>query len=226
MSDQEEYGELEHPAFAMISASRVSTTGMNLFGSNVPCSSLMSVKLFHASTKTENGKEYYYPKEEIIEVFLSSAQWAEFLTTMNIYGGVPCTIRSIGNEPVACIAPYKDNVSESGRKEFKKKMQRIDEAAKTAKRELTSILSKPSLSKKDREQIMSLVENIGRYYAENAEHALQLFEEQVDRTVVEAKAEISNFYSNFLLKMGGEAFAKRLKEAGIGENLDSILSIE
>lgn len=92
-----ERGEELHPAFALIGASRVSVGsvggGAVLFDSDILHSHTVRVRLMVASRKRDLSHDWIHGEEQIIEVEMSEAQWASFVSSMNAGDGVPCTVR-------------------------------------------------------------------------------------------------------------------------------------
>ena len=82
-----------HPSFGVIGASRVSGHA-NLFGSNVGHSGYVVIRIGHGEMHGSGFSEHVYsPASPLIEVALSEAQWAGFVSRMNISWGVPCTLQ-------------------------------------------------------------------------------------------------------------------------------------
>lgn len=97
-----ERGYETHPAWGLIGASRVSSSlpGKALFDSDVSHSHFVIVRFSRASRKRDLGSDQKYAEEKIVEVAMSEAQWASFVSTMNVGDGVPCTIERVGREAV------------------------------------------------------------------------------------------------------------------------------
>lgn len=95
--ESEENGEDRHPAFALIGASRGSVGGAGqgavLFDSDILHGNTIRIRIKMATRKRDLSHDYIHGEEQIIEVELSEAQWASFVSTMNSGDGVPCTLR-------------------------------------------------------------------------------------------------------------------------------------
>jgi hypothetical protein len=86
-------GDEEHPAFGQIHAHRVSSTpGVTLFDSDIKHGNSVRITINRAVRKRELSQDWIFGRDELIEVELSEAQWAGFVSSMNT-SGVPCTIR-------------------------------------------------------------------------------------------------------------------------------------
>jgi hypothetical protein len=95
-----ESGEETHPAWGLIGASRVSSGGQGaaLFDSDIRHHHYVVVRLSRASRQRNLGHDHKYAEEQIVEIEMSEAQWASFVSTMNVGQGVPCTIDRVGME--------------------------------------------------------------------------------------------------------------------------------
>jgi hypothetical protein len=88
-----ENGDETHPAFALIGVSRINASpGVSLFDSDVLHQHFVRVKLSRAVRKRSLQKDRMHAEKQIIEVDMSEAQWASFVSSMNVGDGVPCTI--------------------------------------------------------------------------------------------------------------------------------------
>src|SRR5437868_8231795 len=110
---QTERGE-QHPAFGMIGASRVSHSppGAVLFDSDVQHQHYVVVRVRTAARRRDLNRDYLYADQQIVEVAMSEAQWASFVSSMNTGDGVPCTLTARGLEPVPGM-PYAPRLQES-----------------------------------------------------------------------------------------------------------------
>lgn len=89
-----QYGSEEHPAWGVISAARVSATpGVVLFDSDIKHGRTMRVTVQRATRSREGSHDYIHGSgPDLIEVEMSEAQWASFVSSTNTTG-VPCTVR-------------------------------------------------------------------------------------------------------------------------------------
>lgn len=127
-----EGGEETHPAWGLIGASRVSTSppGASLFDSDIRHQHYVVVRVRKASRKRNLGHDWKHGEEEIVEVAMSEAQWASFVSSMNVGDGVPCTIERLGWEPVPGVEhqPRLALSMEEVRDAAAKSMEEINEA--------------------------------------------------------------------------------------------------
>lgn len=105
--------EEEHPAYALIGASRVSSTpGAVLFDSDIQHGHSVIVHISTASRRRANNHDHTYAEKQLIEVQMSEAQWASFVSSMNTGPGVPCTMLRREGEMIPGL-PYAPRLAES-----------------------------------------------------------------------------------------------------------------
>lgn len=110
----DEYGDETHPAWALIGASRVSSSppGAVLFDSDIQHQHYVTVRLSTCSRKRDLNRDWLHGKREFVEVAMSEAQWASFVSSMNAGQGVPCTIQHREGHSVPGV-PYEPRLAES-----------------------------------------------------------------------------------------------------------------
>lgn len=100
MADQESPDT--HPAWGMIGASRVQSgpPGKALFDSDIQHQHYVMVRLSRVERRRNLHRDHHFAprRGEVVEITMSQAQWASFVSSMNVGGGVPCTIERIAGE--------------------------------------------------------------------------------------------------------------------------------
>src|SRR4051812_19636627 len=88
-----------HPAYGMIGASRVNWAGngTNLFGSDFRHRNTVRIQIHGADVRRDLSHDWIHAdsRRSLVEVELSEAQWAGFVSTLNVGDGVACTIRHV-----------------------------------------------------------------------------------------------------------------------------------
>lgn len=109
-----EYGAEVHPAWGMIGAFRVSSTpGSVLFDSDIRHSHTVRVRVATGSRKRDLHRDWLHPEREFLEIEMSEAQWASFVSSMNIGSGVPCTIRRREDAVLVPDMPFESRMQET-----------------------------------------------------------------------------------------------------------------
>ena len=82
------------------------------------------------------------------------------------------------------------------------------------------------LSKGDREWIVDVLKSAGRKLSSDLPFLNELFQEQMDKTVTEAKGEFESYLQNKMNSIALEALAGRIAEDGIRPSVNMIPSAE
>jgi len=110
-----ERGREEHPSWVMLRAYRGSTNPpVNLFDSDIRHSHTVTIEIASADRDRSLGHDHIMGWTKRIEVELSEAQWAAFVSSLNT-SGVPATLRwdvSLEN-PLIPSEPYAPRLQES-----------------------------------------------------------------------------------------------------------------
>jgi hypothetical protein len=193
----------KHPSYGMVQFNRISGSKRRLFGSTVSDHSNTILLRISQGERVFDLKEdrYYSGNKAIIEVELSSAQFAGLLTTMNIGSGVPCTIRRVNNESVE-PPPEEGNEMDRVREGFKEDLKNIGAKLAGAKQALSAILAKKSIGKGDKESISKLVSSMFMHFEANVPFVQEQFQRATDRSVANAKAEIDCTITDAVTKLG------------------------
>ena len=210
MSDQ----KYTHESYGQISISRVTCNGVNLFGSSIKHNSFISIKI-NQSTMLKDNKHstYYFPKDKIIEVKMTSAQFAELITTLNYGAGTPCTIeeiRDVGR--IEYKKPFEEdanqrlkNTIDIEKEEFKKVIIKIQD-------HLKNILSKKHINKSDREELKTKIDILIRESINNYKFAESQFKKQMEDHIVECKAEIESTLTQITHNLNYDNIQKQIEE--------------
>lgn len=204
-----------HPSYGTLRFSRAqSGSAIPLFGSSIKHRDTILLRISEAELVREFHRDEVFPSgKTIIEVEMSQSQFAEAITSLNFGSGVPVTIRSRIDMPgIIERCPYTSKKQEFERefascqeegkknfKEFQKRMKQIFDDKKT-------------IGKTDREELIKDLEVLyGRIFS-NQEFVYKQFNEQMDKTITEAKCEIEAFVQKELNTIALEAIENKRTE--------------
>lgn len=184
--------EEEHPAFATIGASRVSSTpGATLFGSDFKHQHFIQVTIRRARMIRSLSNDWVHGNEQLIEVALSESQWATFLSTLNMGTGIPCTLEWTPDEGyVPGILPTQDR-----RAQYRGD---IEEHVARGIAAIDEVLASAKLSRADR----SKLEGAKAQVTGHADWVTQQFDEHSEETVEQAKHEIEAYLNAAVHRAG------------------------
>lgn len=107
--------EETHPAFGMIGVSRsqIGPTGSSLFDSDLHHHHTIRVTIRTASRRRDLNRDWIHGEKEFVEIEMSEAQWAAFVSSSGQGDGVPCTIRRREDEVFVPGMPLEPRLQES-----------------------------------------------------------------------------------------------------------------
>ncbi|HEX7088665.1 MAG TPA: hypothetical protein VF192_00920 [Longimicrobiales bacterium] len=112
----DEHGYETHPAWGLIGAYRVQNglPGAVLFDSDIRHGNTVRIRLSQAVRQRDLHRDWHGTtgRAGIVEVEMSEAQWASFVSSMNVGDGVPCTLRRREGEEMPGV-PYEPRLQES-----------------------------------------------------------------------------------------------------------------
>lgn len=200
--------EESHPAYAMINASRV-TGRMVLAGSDFVHRNYMTISIHRSMLMRSLSHDWWFPREEYIEVALSEAQWATFVSTPNAGSGIPCTLTRRSGE---LIPDLPDPVQPT--EKFK---QEASEDAQEALAELANLraaIGTMKVSDKAKKELTDRVDRARRKLEDSIPWVARSFSEHLETTKEQAKVEIEAYLQNAITRTGLQAIA-----AASGEKL-------
>lgn len=192
-----------HESYGLLQISRVSGSHKPLFGSSLKHGSTIRVCIRRAALGRHLSHDWYYGREELVEVELSATQFAEAITTINSGSGTPCTILHV--ERKAMQECPDRTPRQQINDEFKIAMQTVAAKLEEATQAAKELLARKSLTKVDREVVLAAIARLNQEVASNIPFIHHSFDEAMDKTVMEAKGEIEAFYTHAVLKAGREA---------------------
>jgi hypothetical protein len=137
---------------------------------------------------------------------------------------VPVTLRHLQGQRIESMPSQSKRKQHSD--EFKKRMREFDASMTKTQNRLQELLKKDKLSKEDKQEMKHAFEHISTETRSNIPFYEQMFEEQMDKTVTESKAEIDAFITNAVMKTGLEEIHRQNELKGRGQDETPIISIE
>lgn len=198
-----------HPSWGMVGIYRTQGGGKRqLFGSVLSDHhSTVHLRICRGERKHDLGRDWFSGREEIIDVELSAAQFAEFITTPNVGSGVPCTIRSLNRAQVEPAPPAKieaDRVQDY----FRDTMQDIKKRMNDLVTNVNDTLDKKTLSVKDKDSIRKDIAMLFQRLTSDLPFVSEQFQEAADKVVSATKAEVDAFMTGAIHRAGLETIAK------------------
>ncbi len=208
----------EHPSYGMLLFGRTfSNESIPLFGSSIKHENIITMTLKRASMERSLYEDRYYGGGTIAKVKMSYSQFAELITSMNMGDGVPVTITYTEKDGRIEKTPFESK-QEQFRRKFSEHLNDIKQEVKDAINGIREMFnSKSNIGKKDREEIIKRLENLGTQIGSNSEFVYSQFNEQMDKTVTEAKCEIESFWQNKINSIENSALMEKEDNSGLLE---------
>lgn len=184
---------VKHPSFANLYIGRSHSSGKQaLFGSSIKHSDVITLKISPAYMDRDlNYDRYYAEAVPYIEIKMSQSQFAQAITSLNMGAGVPVTLSQLNGEYIE-PCPFVDK-REQFSSEFRQDMQEISKRLDEVTKEVESLIeNKKTFSKADKEMILKTLTDVKTQIGSNYPYMYSMFNEQMDKTVNEAKAEIES----------------------------------
>lgn len=209
---------ISHPAYGMLSFSRrTGSAKQALFGSSIEHRDTIAMTLKHGDVTRGLNNDWYFGTETIAEVEMSYSQFAEAITSMNMGSGVPVTIKFTekdGNIPQCDFVNKRQQFSD----EFSEKRKKATEQSRIIISEVMELFQKKSLTKAERELIINKLQKLNQDIGCNMDFIYEQFNEQMDKTITEAKGEIESFYQNRINSIATASLVEHRDELKLLDN--------
>lgn len=213
-----------HPSYGTLAFSRRTGGATPLFGSSIEHRDTIAMTLYHADITRGLHRDSIYGGRAIAEVEMSYSQFAEAITSMNMGSGVPVTIRwteKDGKIPPCDFVSKREQFTD----EFKEKRKKATEDAHQLIKDVTELFSqKKTLTKADKDAILNKLHHLNMDIGCNMDFIADQFNEQMDKTVMEAKGEIEAFMQNKVNSIASAALVEHRDELlALGNPVDAKL---
>lgn len=180
-----------HESFGIIKFSRVNGH-QRFYGSEIAQDSYIELTLHNSEIETDlTGQHFYDNGVPIVRLRMSSGQFSELITSLNIGSGVPCTLEMINGKKVENL-PETENRKEYVLRKFKERMKEFADRIRSNQKETIEIVKKKTLSKEDVRVLSQNLEYLTTEITANIPFFQECFQEDMDKIVNEAKMEIEN----------------------------------
>ena len=211
----------KHPSYGLLKIARTHGGNGNLFGSSIKQHEKIELTVTHASVRRSLSDDSFMTEgRPIIEIAMSPTQFAEAITSLNQGLGVPCTIlHENGKRVEECDFTNKRNQFENEMKEHMKELNRkLKKLTESAEDILTN---KKSVGKADRENILNQIAMLRQEIHSNVPFMLEQFNEQMDKTVTEAKMEVDSYTQRKVHEFGLQKM-EEFKQLGSSQTLQGL----
>lgn len=187
-----------HPSFGQISVSKVQGRNV-MFGSDFVHHNFVSLRVHTAEHNRNLSHDWVFPRECVLELNMSEAQWATFVSSFNTQG-VPCTLRYVrGDDDTRPSLPDPDLRREFSDEVLRTMNDSIDRLHALQDKVRNSTMGK-GLQKEISTAIMMAIQEI----ESNVPFIKESFDKHVETSVEKAKVEVNAYMTNQIMRAGLE----------------------
>lgn len=205
--EQEEH---KHPSFGQIYFGRVNGNGTNFYGSELDQDHFIIMELHQSEVKRELTRDWYYNRESVVKIRMTSGQFAEMLTSLNNGGGTCCTIESVCGKRVEPL-PKQESRKEFVHRKFEDRMKMFGDTIRDKQKAAKELVKKKTLSKQDIHDLTHHLEWLTGEVERNIPFFAKCFQENMDEVVFEAKTEVENAIQHKINVLGLDALHQQNK---------------
>jgi hypothetical protein len=188
-----------HPSWGVMQITRTVGGGQNLFGATIDHQASVRIRINRASVVRDLNSNRIRDEEQLIDIEMSPVQFAEAITTIGSMG-TPVTIRRLNRSKVEQCPPSNERAKIES--EFAAKLSGVVEELKAHHELLAKRLSQKTLTKNEKQELLTAAQRAITEVASNVPFMHEVFHEQMDKTVAEAKAAIDAFYQHSIVEAG------------------------
>lgn len=203
-----------HPAFGQISASRVQGD-TTLYGSDFVHHHFIIIRIARSELCRDLNHDWHFAGREYVEVALSEAQWATFVSSLNNGSGIPCTVQHVDHEMMPSIPLRRQEDV------FKAELHStLGDAVAKVERTIAAINGDlgQGISGKKREAILAHLDRLRRDLDDSLPFTAKSFEKHMENTVEKAKVEVNAYMQATISRAGlaalGDGAGPLLLESG------------
>lgn len=190
---------LTHPAFGQMSIFKTSGS-KNLYGSDFAHQHYVSIELHTSELERNLAHDWKYQKKRLFRINLSESQWATFVSSFSVGGGVPVTLEEVLGERMPDI-PLRDE-ARVYRREKDDKLQLavnlIKDAIEAVKNELASV------PMKKKQPVLDRLTALEREFSLNLPFVAKSFDEHMESRIEKAKIEVHAYINSAITQAGLE----------------------
>lgn len=200
--------ELEqHESYGMMSFNRFDGGNGAFFGSSIKPDGGIEMTLKTGEVRHNLNHDWYRGKETIARVRMTGAQFADLITNLNMGEGVPVTLEYVHGKHMS--EPPFINKRIQFEENFKQEMKEVSDQMLELTKRTEEILSRAKApTKKEKEEILHNIAMLNQKVSSDMPFVHKSFNEQMDKTVKEAKNEIETYVNSTIHSLGMEKMSE------------------
>lgn len=200
----------KHESFGQIQFSRVNGRA-KFYGSELEQDHYITMEVLPSEVKRDLSKEWYFGYGiPHIRLRMSSGQFSELITSLNIGTGVPCTVEYVAGKKMQNL-PLSESRKEFTHRKFEDRMKMFANTIRDKQKEAQELVKKKTLSKDDMHKLQHHIEWLTSEVTNNIPFFMECFQETMDEVVLEAKTEVENAIQHKISVLGLSELHKQNK---------------
>ncbi len=192
-----------HPCFAQIQANRVSSTGETLYDSEFRHHHFIRVSIRRSTLHRSLANDQTMAGDELILVALSEAQWASFISSLNIGEGTPCTMQRLGGKLVPGL-PIPSKSTEKFSDDLKKTLGEIQDEIQ----QISQALTDGAIGKTRARELQKRLDHAAHRLTGSTGFVADMFDEHMEGTVEKARVEVNAYATAVVQRAGLQALSQ------------------
>jgi len=177
------------PCYGIINFKRVHCNSEHLYGSEVAHTDVIEMTVKRSDCAHELNHDWYFGKDDIIQLQMSSAQFAQLITSLNMGEGVPCTLtytEKDGDIPQIKWVGQKEKIHN----DFNKQMESLKTLVTDDLDEVCGELDSKNVNLTRQRELSNKLKQIGRILYDKIPFINKSFMESTDNVQTQAIQEV------------------------------------
>ena len=189
-----------HSSYGLIRFSRFQGRS-EFFGVEPVLDGGISMVVSSAKVDHHLGQDWFFADKQLLEIRMSTFQFSELITSLNMGSGVPCTLEYVAGQEIEKYQPMPP-VREKHDTNLSESTQEISDRISKLEEQLQTLLEKGKAGKKDLENLRSATDGIRQQVESNLPFVVKCFSEEMDSQVNRAKIEFSAYVDQQIISHG------------------------
>lgn len=192
-----------HPAYGTLTLSTITGGDKTLFGSDLGHNQRICIRVNTATLKRDLNHDWIHSDKQLVELEMSHAQFAQFITSNGNGSGTPCTLKFIRGEGMIPAIKNIESKHETFRREIKDSAAaRLQHIAQELASLRTLAESTGSVSKKELRQIYANLARHADQLPGTMEFVVKSAEEALEKATADAKVEVESYVQMTAQRLG------------------------
>lgn len=185
-----------HESYGNLQISKFSSNHSEFFGSDLVHRGGYEITI--SNCEIVDGKRYF-PTSQLIRIRLSYNQFVDAITSSMNGSGVPCTIDHVLGKRTERISYIEDK-----KEVFKGQMKKTNSEYIVRINNIINEFGTGNIGKRKQKELLHELQTLKNHLLTNTQFVMDCFNEEMDKTVLEAKQNISGYIDNKVNTLGIE----------------------